>query len=271
MQPRAWSAAWRKGGWIRRLSGTTCSPSTAQRGVEQWIASLRGSPANPGAGQETASAPTTSGGSGRRSPASVTRRYRRAVHRNPGTSSWRTLLGSQTAAGSTSSSATLRASGSMRRGICFDRKTLGPRTPGHGSSYWEGAVVVDHGARPRLGWRRRHLGGRGLALQRRPARRGDPFGRRGALPDRVGDAAQRHGALADADLQRRAECGRPGSATATDLGGQRSHRRAIGAGVRRVDDGDPTRLDRLRMLGNGVDPLAAGFAFATLSARMDGR
>ncbi len=33
MQPQSWSRAWRKGGWIRLLSGTTLPPSMAARGV----------------------------------------------------------------------------------------------------------------------------------------------------------------------------------------------------------------------------------------------
>ena len=41
------SKRWKKGGWITRLSGLTCEPLTANRGVERWISSLEGSPANP--------------------------------------------------------------------------------------------------------------------------------------------------------------------------------------------------------------------------------
>jgi hypothetical protein len=41
MQRRYWSSAWKKGGWIRLLSGIALKPSTANRGVESWILSLR--------------------------------------------------------------------------------------------------------------------------------------------------------------------------------------------------------------------------------------
>lgn len=42
-QPQSWQRAWKKAPWMERLSGLTYSPSTVQRGVEQWIASLQDS------------------------------------------------------------------------------------------------------------------------------------------------------------------------------------------------------------------------------------
>ena len=39
-QPRYWRLAWRKKPWLRHLSGVTCEPSTADRGVALWISSL---------------------------------------------------------------------------------------------------------------------------------------------------------------------------------------------------------------------------------------
>lgn len=41
----AWSRRWRAGGFIRLLSGLTCSPSTLDRGVASFISSLRATPA----------------------------------------------------------------------------------------------------------------------------------------------------------------------------------------------------------------------------------
>jgi hypothetical protein len=63
-QPRSLSAAWKKEPWIRRLSGLTCEPSTLDRGVASWIASLRASRANPSAGPDAGRSLTTSIGSG---------------------------------------------------------------------------------------------------------------------------------------------------------------------------------------------------------------
>jgi hypothetical protein len=37
---KSWLRAWKKGGWMRRLFGRICEPSTAARGVASWISSL---------------------------------------------------------------------------------------------------------------------------------------------------------------------------------------------------------------------------------------
>jgi hypothetical protein len=40
---RLWLRRWKTASWLQRLSGMTCLPSTLDRGVESWIASLRAS------------------------------------------------------------------------------------------------------------------------------------------------------------------------------------------------------------------------------------
>lgn len=42
----SWFRAWQKGGWVRRLFGRICSPSTADLFMGWWIACLRDTPAN---------------------------------------------------------------------------------------------------------------------------------------------------------------------------------------------------------------------------------
>ena len=42
--PQVWSLRWKRGGFIRRLSGLTCSPLTAENGVDLFISSLRVTP-----------------------------------------------------------------------------------------------------------------------------------------------------------------------------------------------------------------------------------
>ena len=43
MRPLALSRKWKKDGYMRRLSGLTLEPSTANLGVEKWILSLEDS------------------------------------------------------------------------------------------------------------------------------------------------------------------------------------------------------------------------------------
>lgn len=64
LPPLSWSRLWKREPLIRRLSGVTCEPSTAQRGADAWISSLRASRARTSASQEsgqdlTASAPAS--------------------------------------------------------------------------------------------------------------------------------------------------------------------------------------------------------------------
>jgi hypothetical protein len=58
--PQAWSRAWKQGGFIRLLSGPTCSPSTLDRGVAVFISSLREIPAKRTASPESALDPQES-------------------------------------------------------------------------------------------------------------------------------------------------------------------------------------------------------------------
>ena len=59
-----WSRLWRRAGWLRRLYGRMHEPSTADAGVDAWMASLAVSRANPIASRESASGPMTSATSG---------------------------------------------------------------------------------------------------------------------------------------------------------------------------------------------------------------
>lgn len=59
-----WQRAWLRGGWIRRLSGLTCEPSTLEAGVDSWMASLRASRASRSAKLGAAPGVTTHAGSG---------------------------------------------------------------------------------------------------------------------------------------------------------------------------------------------------------------
>jgi hypothetical protein len=83
---RRWQRIWDEEGpeegpsWLKRLSGMTLTPSTADRGVARFIASLPGTHVSPTVGQASSSASMIPGGSGQRSAVSSTRS-------NPGASS----------------------------------------------------------------------------------------------------------------------------------------------------------------------------------------
>ena len=61
MQPQRLPRAWKTGAFTRLLSGLTLPPSTLDRGVASWIASLAAIRANPIPSPESALAPTTIG------------------------------------------------------------------------------------------------------------------------------------------------------------------------------------------------------------------
>jgi len=130
---KSWLTRWRRGGWIKRLCGRICKPSTAQRGVDAWISSLRDTHASRSPLQGSARARKTRATCGPKSLESLGK-YDRA------TSSWRT---SQDTFGwdLSESSVILPNSGSMRSGLLYERPMLEPRTEGRDSSCWPTAPV----------------------------------------------------------------------------------------------------------------------------------
>lgn len=138
LRPSSWRG-WRTRPWKRLLSGTTWPPSMAARGVEQWISSLRASPASPSAAPANASATPTCDGSGPMSPAWFARW-------SPASSSWRTsqtsLLGAEVDS-SEEFSATWPTSGSMLSGRCYRRGLLVPPSSASASTCWPTATTAD--------------------------------------------------------------------------------------------------------------------------------
>ena len=63
-RPLSWHG-WKSRPWIKLLSGMTLRPSTADRGAESWISSLRASRASHSASPETSEAQKTNAGSGK--------------------------------------------------------------------------------------------------------------------------------------------------------------------------------------------------------------
>jgi hypothetical protein len=77
-RPLSWHG-WKTRPWIARLSGTMLKPSTAKRGVAQWISSMAAIRASRSASPEKSSATKTRAISGRTSPASSAKSNRQSV------------------------------------------------------------------------------------------------------------------------------------------------------------------------------------------------
>lgn len=121
---------WKTRPWIKRLSGTMSRPSTAARGVDQWVSSLVDSRVKTSAKPDGRKGfrKGTGRDSGSSSPASLAKW-------DPASSSWKTsqrLLFED----STSSLERLPTSGSMRSGRLFQRPRWVHRIAGSACSSW---------------------------------------------------------------------------------------------------------------------------------------
>lgn len=120
------SRAWKTKPWIRRLSGLTCAPSTADAGVGKWIASLPATPVNRSPSPASAAATKTLGTSGPECAGSLVR-----CGREP--SSSKTSAGTYVWEGRKSSSTYTAWATALRR-ACLLRRKSAPRTAGSGGS-----------------------------------------------------------------------------------------------------------------------------------------
>src|SRR5262245_1299002 len=136
MPPRHWLRVWPRVSWLRRLSGTTLSPSMADAGVDAWISSLPASPASRGRAPAKARAPQTSDGSGLTSGIALAK-Y------SPGWSGWRMCLPLFPEEDWPSFSGTWPVSGSMQSGVCSEQPTLAPPIDASACTSWPTAVVQD--------------------------------------------------------------------------------------------------------------------------------
>jgi hypothetical protein len=125
--PRSWRDAWQKEGWLRHLSGLTSPPSTLDRGVAQWISSLRDSVVSRGPAPASDSGSKTIDGSGQTSLGFF------ATRDPTSPSSWRTSLAWQAEDSSTFSGIWPRR-GSMQSGVCTGHSMLGLPTDALASS-----------------------------------------------------------------------------------------------------------------------------------------
>jgi hypothetical protein len=150
MRPRYWRRVCRRAGWTRRLCGRILPPSTARRGAESWIASLRGSRASRSASPAPVRPRPTSDGSGRTSSAFF-------AMWDPATCSWRTPQG-YLFGGWAVFSGTWPGLGMMRSGVCSVRPGSEPPIFAGGCSSWRSPTSWDWNGPSAQSWRDRATG-----------------------------------------------------------------------------------------------------------------
>jgi len=136
LPPRSWSRAWQRVSWLRRLSGTTCGPSTADAGVASWIVSLPDSPASRGVKPDPIPAPTMPAGSGRISSTALAKW-------DPRSSSWKMSLPLFPEEDWPPYSADWPTAGTLRNGVISPRPPLGHPMNACASSSWPTATASD--------------------------------------------------------------------------------------------------------------------------------
>ena len=151
--PRFWSRKWKRVTWLQRLSGLTSPRSMLWRGVERWIASLRGSRANPPALPARVRAQQTLVGFGRWYRVS-------SKTRAPSLSFSKTCQGCGRK-GCAMCSKTLPRWGSMRSGVVSVQPRLAPARAETGSGSWPTATASSYG--------NNHGGGAGRVGKKRPS------------------------------------------------------------------------------------------------------
>ena len=132
---RSWRRVWKRETYLPRLFGLTYEPSTASRGVEQWISLWAGIPVSPLATLASASAPTTPATSGLTSPALLPR-----VSQISASSRTSALI---CRSDSTRSPETFKAWATELRRHCLQRRKSALLTAANGSSSWPTAQAHD--------------------------------------------------------------------------------------------------------------------------------
>lgn len=137
MPARSWLRAWRKGGWMTRLFGRICEPSTAELGAELWILSLLATRASRSRRPEGAEAQRILDTYGRTS-------FEFSRRPEPRGSSSRTCAGTSRS-GSSRCGESFETAVSRWRQDFTRRQKLVPRTAGSGFSLWPTPTVMTPG------------------------------------------------------------------------------------------------------------------------------
>lgn len=141
--PRVWFGRWKKAAWMQRLCGAMPEPSTAGRGADAWIASLRASRARGTALRESGCSPTTPATCGPRHGESFGSWSAAGSSSKTSTGSWfrtGTLMPVPLSPGYSESWPRM---GGMRSGECFQRRKLERPTSGRESFCWPTATEGD--------------------------------------------------------------------------------------------------------------------------------
>jgi len=262
MRPASLLRAWQMKPWMKRLSGLTLPPSTASRGVAQWISSLPAHRASPtvSPGRERDSMTNGAGQSSRMSPES-SRKSR------PNWSFWKTSGsgGQADFFASSENSYSDWVSESLRRSRLL-RETLARRISASADSVWPTATAQDScGSRagPEYGTKTRNAGTTLIRQWPTPNARDhkgaprDPKAR-GRTTGQLDEAAEVFFPPAPNDA----------ADWSAILAEQPERAPALESDFRRVVDGVAAplheRANRLRCTGNGVVPLCGAVAFHVL-------
>ena len=133
LRPLSWPG-WKTRPWIKRLSGLTCAPSTAERGVAAWISSLRATRASRSVSRAKGLARPPPGTFGQTSPGSSEKSARSG---SSAKTSWGTFIWD-----SQRSPATLKAWATALQRACFQREKSALATTGVDSSSWPTPTVA---------------------------------------------------------------------------------------------------------------------------------
>ena len=175
-RPLSWPG-WKRRAWIHALfSAATLPISTVASGVENWIASLPGSPASRGAKRASRKAPPTNDGCGPNSPES-------SATRNLRWCSSKTSPGLFQGVDCITFSTALPKCGSMRSGAIAPQKPLALRTSGSECSSWPTAKAHSGGADPIGGGENRGGANLKTAVSQWPSPRGEDSESCGNHPD----------------------------------------------------------------------------------------
>lgn len=135
MRQQHWLRAWKKGTWLKRLSGLTCEPSTLASGVVWWTLLLGVTPVShsatpvrePGLRTHAISGPMSSGSTRSQEPGSSSVRTSGATSPRASIKSWKTLP----------------KWGAMSGGECSPLEDWELLTSGSGCSSWPTPTVGD--------------------------------------------------------------------------------------------------------------------------------